>query len=612
MLWQTFIAGILYLALLAAAPVAFHARAQSSPQELAQTLTDRWAAGATAKFAAVYPFREGREVLTAVAAGKLAGGLARVIRVSQAQAVLLISGVPLLPNSGDATIMGAAFSGVYESLAEGGTWKLSRRIPLESMGRIFSHDIRVSVLPAHGMTVEDRMHIGVHGRNGFAVRLNYAAKITSISAGGREPDHLFGGGLLWVELPEGETDLTIRYSIEVEKGPQDTNSGCFIESSGHVRNQYFWHPFFGNAAADWADFHIEVRIPKEYRVATSIPQTERVEGDERIVEGRTIQPAFALTLVYDRDWKVESRTFQSGKFGDIRVEFFVSPEMQPDVTAVFAEFRSVYGLLSGRFGAPRGRYFAVIQARSWMDNPGWRFASNQAVVSAMVTGPISTGTPVQLAPLGHEIAHFWTEAATGEARNFLSEGWAVWAESAIVENEFGAEAARSFWKSRADGYFHAYDGKASLVQDELNSGVSYSKGPWLFHMLEEAMGKTGFQQAMAEYSRLSLVNPAGWELLAECAQRYAPADFNARAFLQPWLTETRAPRVATQIAGRTVTIRREPSTLEFPLVLEASVATSGAHERRQVWIRNPETMVTFSGEVTDVKVDPDGDLLLGR
>jgi hypothetical protein len=89
-----------------------------------------------------------------------------------------------------------------------------------------------------------------------------------------------------------ETELTIRYSIEVERGPQDTNSGCFLENAGHLRNQYFWHPFFGfDPVGAWADFHIEVRIPKEYRVSTSIPQTERVVGGERIIEGKTIQPA---------------------------------------------------------------------------------------------------------------------------------------------------------------------------------------------------------------------------------------------------------------------------------------------------------------------------------
>src|SRR5258708_1921845 len=268
------------LVLLIAASVIFHAEAQTSPAELAQAVVERWSAGAEKKFASIYPFREGRNALSA--AKSRTAGLANVIRATKEQAVLLISGVPLLPNSGNATAAGAEFSGVYEARAEGGAWKLHSRIPLENLGQILAHDIKVSVRPASGVTVEDRLRIQVNGRDGFALRLNHAAKIESIRTAGREPAHLFGGGLLWIELPEGETELTIRYSIEVEKGPQDTNSGCFLENAGHMRNQYFWHPSFGvDPVGAWADFHIEVRIPKEYRVSTSIPQTDRVSGDQR-------------------------------------------------------------------------------------------------------------------------------------------------------------------------------------------------------------------------------------------------------------------------------------------------------------------------------------------
>src|SRR5262249_20247776 len=185
-----------------------------------------------------------------------------------------------------------------------------------------------------------------------------------------------------VDVPEGESELTVRYSIEVEKGPKETNSGCFLENAGHVRNQYFWHPFLGfKSARDFANFHVEVRIPKEYRVTTSLPQTERVAGDERVIEGKTAQPAYALSLVYDREWKVETRSF-----GAVRVEFFVAPNVQPGVPEIFDEFRSVYGLLSERFGELRSAYVAIVQARSWTDNPGWRFTSNQAVVAANTPG----------------------------------------------------------------------------------------------------------------------------------------------------------------------------------------------------------------------------------
>lgn len=58
------------LVLLVAAPVIFHVQAQTSPAELAQTVVERWSAGAEKRFASVYPFREGRDALSAALGAK--------------------------------------------------------------------------------------------------------------------------------------------------------------------------------------------------------------------------------------------------------------------------------------------------------------------------------------------------------------------------------------------------------------------------------------------------------------------------------------------------------------------------------------------------------------
>ncbi len=62
-------------------------------------------------------------------------GLSNVIRTDGQRAVLLLSGVPLTGNSGDDTILGIGFSGVYEAQGAGGRWTLGRRIPLEELGQ---------------------------------------------------------------------------------------------------------------------------------------------------------------------------------------------------------------------------------------------------------------------------------------------------------------------------------------------------------------------------------------------------------------------------------------------------------------------------------------------
>src|SRR5262249_35350311 len=217
---------------------------------------------------------------------------------------------------------------------------------------------------------------------------------------------------------------------------------------------------------------------------------------------------------------------------------------RPSPTAVIDEFRSVYSMLSSRFGVPKANYFGIVQARS-RQGDGWLFASNQVVVAAGWPRSFSRKDGFPRAFLGHEIGHLWTNGS-GAAANFLGEGWATYVESLVLNQEFGEETVRQFWKKEAESYFQDYEGKASILEDENNSGVAYSKGAWIFRMLEEAVGTAAFQQAMKEYSTRSLGKAAGWEVLAECFDKQGIQGFDARAFLEPWLKGKSAPRLAIE------------------------------------------------------------------
>jgi hypothetical protein len=512
----------------------------------------------------------------------------------------------MLANSGDATLMGRGFSGFYQARRGTHGWELASRIPLDDAGTIISHHIEVSIRPASGLAVKDRMQIGVQGPNGFAVRLNHTANIHQVRTSQGLSTYQFAGGLLWVDLPAGHTELTVSFDIDVEQGGQQTNSGSFLEEAGHVRSQYFWHPFFDlNAARDWAQFEIEAHIPRGYQVSTSLPQHSRIEGDERIVSGRTARPTMALSLVYDRNWQVVSH-----QFGDVRLDFFVTPAFRPDLASLVKEILLIHAVLSERFGPIPGKALAIVEARSFKDNPGWRFASNQIIVAAGHPAVVSMGNPVPMAPLAHEIAHLWTDGGNGPAMSFLTEGWATYVESLVVRKQFGEEAARTFWKVRAEMYLLAVDGKANLLEDENNSGIAYSKGAWAFRMLEDAIGSKAFDQAIADFSLSLRSSRAGWELLVQRAQRYVTSDIDIRSFLEPWLRNTRAPRFSAEVRNREVTIVQEEPQFSVPVVVEAS--TSNGQERQRVWLTRRAATVSFSGEVFSVQIDPDGSLLLRR
>ncbi|HEY4358493.1 MAG TPA: hypothetical protein VGN16_22285 [Acidobacteriaceae bacterium] len=447
------------------------------------------------------------------------------------------------------------------------------------------------------------MHVQIMGGLGLAMRLNHAARIKNVSVGGRPVRYLFAGGLLWIDLPDGDAELTIRYSLEVEEGPNYTDSGSFLRKAGHLRTSYFWHPFFNfNSTGDLADFDIDVSIPRQYHVSTSIPQEETVNGSIRTIQGRTVRPTSALVLVYDRDWVVTRK-----QFGQTELQLFLTPQFQPSGEAVEQEFGLVYKLLTERFGVPKGGYLGVVESRSKSGN-GWQFAANQIVVGTGWPRLLASKAMPPRAYLGHEISHLWTHGA-GPAANFLQEGWATYAESLILQQEFGPGTVDAFWNAESENYFSNFEGKASLLEDNNDEGVAYAKGAWLFRMLEESVGTDAFDKAIAEYSRRSLVQPSGWEVLAECMQHEAPAGFNARAFLQPWLAGTHAPEVTAEIRDHDV-ILRQTGAFILPLTVEAE--TPDGVERQHVLFQGKEVSMIFAGRPSSVKIDPDHLLLLRR
>ena len=578
--------------------------AQTSPQSLADVVIQQWTGGSAAGFSAVYPFPQGRDLLSGLIREKMerVKGLATAVRTAEDSAVLLLSGVPLTGNSGDDTSLGSRFSGPYEARLENGQWQLKRVIPLQDLGQLLSHDIRVSVQPGSGVDVLDRMTVRTAGVNGFAARLNHRAELRRVEAAGRPLAHRFGGGLLWLDLPAGQTEVTLDYHLPVETVPG--NSSCLQEAFGHIRNQYWWHPFFGfDNPSDQAAFHIELRIPKAYRATTSLPQIERVQGDTRIVEGRTVQPTPALSLAYDREWQGASE--QAGK---IRLDLFLTPAFRPEPAAVAQEFRQVHADLAARFGDPAGGYLAIVQLRG---DPGnyWHFNSNQAVFAAGSPGYVSRMDNRPNANLGHEIGHAWTRGM-GPAANFLNEGWATYVESLVLQREFGAAGESRFWQSHAQQYFQRYDGKISILEDVDNTNLNYDKGAWIFRMLEQAVGSEAFAKAMTQYSRRSLAGAGDWQALADCFQEQNVPGFDARQFLLPWLKERSAPRITSRIEGSTVTLHQDAPL--FPMRVELEAATPQGVERRQVWMASADVTATFSDAVSTVRVDPGQLLLLKR
>ena len=575
-------------------------RAQQTPSELAHLFVQQFSGGTAEEFARVFPLPAGRDSLRRAVEWKVArkGAYAKVLEQQNDRAVLLLGGYPAIPNSGDETGFAQGFSGMYEAVREGGVWRLKSQIPIDAGNRILAHKLDVTLEPGSGLRVTDHMRVEVGGTHGFTAALNHSAQIARILWNDRPVDYAFGGGVIWLPLRKGGV-VTLDYEILVEKGPNNTNSSCFLEHAGHVRNQYYWHPFFGFFnGRDISEFEITVRLPAAYRVATSIPQSDRVEGNIRMVMGHTIRNTEALSLLYDRDWKPVI-----AQAGEMRLELFTTPDFEPRHQQITTTFGETYEMLRRRFGAPAGGYVSVVQSRARGDS-GWRYSSNQAIVGgtkgAPLEGPDATN-------FFHEMAHSWTQGL-GPAANLLQEGWATYAESVYLREKVGQEGVKRFWKTQADIYFASFEGKATLLDDSHNQGIAYRKGSWVFLMLEHVIGETSFNRAMAEFSRRSVQHPGDVELLLQCFQQASGRDLTG--FLMPWLKEATAPRLETRIAGSGVVITQLGPLFDLPL--DIAVETETGIQRKQIRIWQRETSVNAESAVKGVVIDPDGRFLLSR
>lgn len=580
-----------------------------SPAALVALALDRFAHATPDSFDVVHPDADARQLVRyAVEASwprrAEAGG---VVSVNGDSAVVWLAGYAETGHSGYETSLGRMFTGLYAAVRQDDGWRLAQKLELDRGNRIRSQTISVQLRPGYGLRVRDTLDIETGHHGGFWASLNRVAALDSVIVDGMPAQHRFDAGLLWIDVPpERRLNLVLEYTLDIAR--DSAKNGYFARFErdfGHARNQHYWHPFFGfRNVRSAADFRLTVQAPAAVQVATDLPQTDTVVDGTRIVTARSSHPTGALTLMYDRRWDPAERTI-----GSMLVRLAVDDSVQPSRSAITEALERVHRVLSGRFGEPRSRYLAVVQGRGQQGH-GWIFRSNDMLGGGPVGGELVRTGERPRALFGHEAAHGWT-APAGPGSNWLSEGWAMYAESLLLADEFGAETAARFWRAMETDYLgDGYEGKASLADDAVNGGVSYAKGAWVLRMLEDHVGAAAFEQAMRRWMSLPDGTPATTAAFVAAMSDAAGRDI--RPFLQPWLEETVIPRIEAKVQGDELVIT-QPGPL-FVLDVDLDLVTSNGTSRRRVHLTAARSVVPLEDgqAVTGVEVDPDHRLLIHR
>lgn len=567
-------------------------------------------AGTEDEIKASFPLPEQQDFLIGLGKSKTKivrkSGPSKILETDKKSALVLLTGNLLYGNSGDETNYSRIYSGIYRFKYSEGKWTIAEKLPIDRKNQLLAHAIGASIDPAAGtLTVSDTLQILTQESYGFQLTLNHKAKITALQLDGKDADYLFGGGVLWIRTKtSAQQKLTLTYSIIVDKLEKDKNSGYFDDTYGHVRNQFYWHPFFNfSSPNDRADFSIRIQIPSAYQLSTSLPQEENVVGDYRIIKAKASGPAFALSLYYDKKWK----TYRYKK-NDYQMEIFCDTDFKPQPDNLHKNFLEAYDLLSEKFGSPRGRYLSIVQDRSNASN-GWLNRSNDMIVAAKQGSDLVRDKPSPRAPFAHEVAHAWT-TPIGPAANFLSEGWASYAERYFLEKQYGEAIFADYLASYKKIYFSEdYDTKVSLWDDVSNSGVSYYKGVWVFYMLEQLLGKEDFEKGLKAFMQSG--EPMTIEHFMDKLTKTTSK--KVQPFLEPWLKSKQVPHVKYAIKDGALMINQEgdvlPFLLEVEFTLEDGTKTLGSFPIKNKQHRFKLSGAKFGG-AKQALLDPNGKLLI--
>lgn len=556
----------------------------------------------TANFYKLVPLAEIQNYYTELVhknIGRKAGSH-RVLRQYADSAFVLLTGTPGFGNSGDETNSAMHYSGIYRLNKANGNWQLAERVAFDRLNQIKAQHIQLTVKPGEGMTITDTLMININDPLGFFARLNHRANFSAILLNGKKVPYQFNGGLLWVASGiRKQQQLILRYVLQVESDEKNVNSAYFGKTYGHVRNQYCWHPFFSYASPnDRAEFVVYCSLPRDYPLTTSLPQTESIKGELRLIEARSENPTFALSLYYDKNWQVSRH--QKDK---TTLVIYATPDFEPARDTLYQYFSEANDLLSARFGEARSTYLGIVQDRSGGGN-GWKNRSNNTIIAAARGSYLIVNGLRPRAIFGHEVAHGWT-TPIGEAANLLSEGWATYCESYLLAGRYADTIIKPFFASQRANYLNGgYDGKASLNNDYSNGGVSYGKGAWLFYMLEQQLGRVQFQAALRAFIR------SDNQTINNFIQSVSKAAGNDMApFIRPWLENKTIPLLSFRQQDHRLIIRQENELFHFPLKIRLKLKNGAIVDKTMMIYNREQSLDILETGIENYVPDPDNQML---
>ena len=409
---------------------------------------------------------------------------------------------------------------------------------------VVKQEIMVTLDPPRHLVVGQSSIAFAPGSRSARLRLSKGATVESVRAGAKELSFSFRSGVLELELPEGESAVTVSYRAsfndQVARHPaagEDPSYGvnAAIGSDGtFLGGGAYWYP-------------VPEKVPASRRTTISAPagidgvtfgarlSRETSGGVARSV-WQEARPVGLLSLCAG-PYLVEER--QAAGITLYSYFYRDNAELAPRYLDAAAKYLALYQELFGPYPFEK---FAVVEN---FFPTGYGFPSFTLLGGSVIRLPFIVDTS-----LPHEIAHSWwgngidVELSEGN----WCEGLVTYLADYLLKERRSAAEAIEYRRQLLIDY-------ASLVtpenefpltrfvsrSDPPSRAIGYGKGAMVFHMIRSRIGDKAFFGALQGLARERMYRSASWSDLLRAFSRASGSDLSD---MREWIALPGGPRLA--------------------------------------------------------------------
>jgi aminopeptidase N len=480
--------------------------------------------------------------------------------------------------------------------------------------------------------------------------------VSAVRVDGRPAAFTHAAGKLNITLPRGGRGrrlvlVSVEYAGAFQQVtpavPASDRHGLMVEPPTDLHPQRLFFTFtWPNFAREWLPARDHPRDGVMFALRATFPADLKVLGNGNLVSevdhgdgtrattwvALTPMPTYGLFFGAYGDWTELDLGHHRGR----ALTAHLYADHADGVAPAFADTGVQLDYLAGRFGPFRWGRLDLVEDPL----PFFGGMENPTVISLsdgiLATQQVDFARELRI----HETSHHWCGNLVRLASwndFWLSEGCANYMAGRFFRDHGDPEAARRYWGSQLrrallfDGLFfnpplHALRPPDPELPDAGNivDGISYQKGAWILHMLEDRLGTERFNRTLRAWftgRAFQAASTRDFQAQVERSGGMTPAA--VAAFFDQWVYGTGFP--AFNLSWQHDPSRRELTvTLQqvqpwgpadgYHLPLELEVAhASGGRRRLPVEVSSRSTTVTAAADAppATVVVDPDQVRYLG-